>query len=73
VARILQLQLDENELKMLLVAVRQVKHTLSIAEAQSQAAGEPLDPKYQGVQESYDKLERKVQDAMETPQPFRIK
>ena len=34
--------LDENEIKMLLVAIRQVQHTFTIAEAQSVAAGEPL-------------------------------
>ena len=59
-ARTVALELDENELKLLLVAVRQVKHTFNIAEAQSRAAGEPLDPQYQPVQDLYDRLEQKL-------------
>jgi len=43
-------ELDANELKLLLVAILQVKHTFNIAEAQSRAAGEPLDPQYEPVQ-----------------------
>jgi len=35
-------QLDDNEIKMLVVAIRQVQHTFEIAEAQSMAAGEAL-------------------------------
>jgi hypothetical protein len=69
-------ELDENELKLLLVAVRQVKHTFNIAEAQSRAAGEPLDPEYQPVQDLYDRLERKLASQMpDAPpeKPFRIK
>ena len=31
-------QLDDNEIKMLLVAIRQVQHTFTIAEQQSTAA-----------------------------------
>ena len=70
------IELDENELKLLLVAVRQVKHTFNIAEAQSRAAGEPLDPEYQPVQDLYDRLERKLTARMsDAPpeKPFRIK
>lgn len=75
-ARTVTIELDENELKLLLVAVRQVRHTFNIAEAQSRAAGEPLDPEYQPVQDLYDRLERKL--AAEIPassaeKPFRIK
>ena len=55
-----RLELDETELKMLLVAVRQVKHTFTVAEAQSRAAGEPLDPQYEGIQERYERLEEKL-------------
>jgi hypothetical protein len=76
VARSVALELDENELKLLLVAVRQVKHTFNIAEAQSMAAGEPLDPEYQPVQDLYDSLERKLVALMAEPspeKPFRIK
>jgi hypothetical protein len=58
-------ELDANELKMLLVAIRQVKHTFNIAEAQSRAAGEPLDPQYEPVQEMYNQLERKFTDLMD--------
>ena len=58
-------ELDANELKLLLVAIRQVKHTFSIAEAQSRAAGEPLDPQYEPVQELYSQLERKFTDLMD--------
>jgi len=58
-------ELDANELKLLLVAIRQVKHTFNIAEAQSRAAGEPLDPQYEPVQEMYSQLERKFNDLLE--------
>jgi len=54
------LELDENEIKMLLVAIRQVQHTFTIAEAQSAAAGEPLTTDYQGVREAYERLQRKL-------------
>jgi hypothetical protein len=52
--------LDDNEIKLLLVAIRQVEHTFTIAEAQSLAAGEPLAADYQGVRESYQRLARKL-------------
>ena len=58
-------ELDANELKLLLVAIRQVKHTFNIAEAQSRAAGEALDPQYEPVQELYSQLERKFADLMD--------
>jgi hypothetical protein len=54
------LELDDNEIKMLLVAIRQVQHTFTIAEAQSAAAGEPLAADYEGVREAYQRLERKL-------------
>jgi hypothetical protein len=76
VARTVTVQLDENELKLLLVAIRQVKHTFNIAEAQSKAAGEPLDPEYQPVQDLYDSLERKLASLIPDTapeKPFRIK
>ena len=55
-------QLDDNEIKMLLVAIRQVQHTLTIAEAQSTAAGEPLATDYTGVQDAYEQLHRKLSE-----------
>jgi hypothetical protein len=58
-------ELDETEIKLLLVAIRQVEHTFTIAEAQSVAAGEPL-PDYQGVRESYQRLHRKLSMLDET-------
>jgi hypothetical protein len=75
-SRTVRIELDENELKLLLVAIRQVKHTFRIAEAQSREAGEPLDSEYQPVQDLYDRLERKL--AAQVPEasaekPFRIK
>jgi hypothetical protein len=76
VARTIPVELDENELKLLLVAIRQVKHTFSIAEAQSQAAGEPLDPQYQPLQDLYIRLEQKLSGLMgeaSPEKPFRIK
>jgi hypothetical protein len=76
VPQIVTVELDENELKLLLVAIRQVKHTFTIAEAQSREAGEPLDPQYQPVQDLYDRLEQKLAARIEggTPEkPFRIK
>jgi hypothetical protein len=53
-------ELSDSELKMLLVAVRQVKNTIQIAEEQSRQAGEPLSPEYDSVKESYDALEKKL-------------
>ena len=64
VAKTVAVELDANELKLLLVAIRQVKHTFNIAEAQSRAAGEPLDPQYEPVQELYNDLERRFTDLM---------
>jgi hypothetical protein len=61
------LQLDDNEIKMLLVAVRQVQHTFTIAEAQSSAAGEPLADDYDGVREAYERLQRKLAALGGTP------
>jgi hypothetical protein len=53
-------QLDDNELKMLLAAIRQVQHTFTIAEAQSVAAGEPLAADYENLREAYAQLHRKL-------------
>ena len=53
-------QLDDNEIKMLVVAIRQVQHTLSIAEAQSSAAGEPLAEDYESVRAAYERLHHKL-------------
>ena len=75
-AHTVTIELDENELKLLLVAVRQVKHTFNIAEAQSRAAGEPLDPEYEPVQDLYDRLEQKLAALIADPslqRPFRLK
>ena len=65
VAKTVAVELDANELKLLLAAIRQVKHTFAIAEAQSRAAGEPLDPQYEPIQEAYTQLERKFSDLLE--------
>jgi len=54
--------LDENEIKMLLVAIRQVQHTFVIAEAQSVAAGEPLAGDYEDLREAYVRLHDKLSD-----------
>lgn len=53
-------QLDDNEIKMLLVAIRQVQHTFAIAEQQSMAAGEPLAADYDSVRDAYMKLHDKL-------------
>lgn len=53
-------QLDENEIKMLLAAIRQVQHTFTIAEQQSVAAGEPLAADYETLREAYQRLHRKL-------------
>ena len=58
-------ELDANELKLLLAAIRQVRHTFAIADAQSRAAGEPLSDQYEPVQEAYNALERKFQELLE--------
>ena len=52
--------LDDNEIKMLVVAIRQVQHTFEIAEAQSMAAGEPLANDYESVREAYERLHHKL-------------
>ena len=52
--------LDENEIKMLLAAIRQVEHTFSIAEAQSRAAGEPLASDYDDLRQAYERLHQKL-------------
>jgi hypothetical protein len=65
VPKTVAVELDENELKMLLVAIRQVRHTFNIAEAQSRAAGEQLDTQYEPVQKLYGDLERKFVDLMD--------
>jgi hypothetical protein len=68
------LEVDENELKLLLAAVRQVQHTFTIAEQQSRAAGEPLDPQYRPVEEAYRALEQKLMSLIRPgEQPFRVK
>jgi hypothetical protein len=53
-------QLDDNEIKMLLVAIRQVQHTFTIAEQQSAAAGEPLAADYENLREAYLRLHDKL-------------
>jgi hypothetical protein len=55
-------QLDDNEIKMLLVAIRQVQHTFAIAEAQSAAAGEPVAGDYESVQQAYVRLHDKLSE-----------
>ena len=65
VSKTIPVKLDANELKLLLVAIRQVRHTFNIAEAQGRAAGEPLDPQYEPVQEAYNQLERKLEEMMQ--------
>ena len=55
-----RVELDDNEIKLLLVAIRQVAHTFTIAEAQSAAAGEPLLADYEGACEAYQRLHRKL-------------
>lgn len=52
--------LDDNEIKMLLAAIRQVQHTFTIAEQQSAAAGEPLAGDYENLREAYVRLHVKL-------------
>ena len=61
------LQLDDNEIKMLLVAIRQVQHTFTIAEAQSTAGGEPLADDYEAIREAYMRLHHKLEALAEPP------
>ena len=63
------IELDDTEIKLLLVAIRQGEHTFTVAEAQSVAAGEPLPGDYQGVRESYQRLHRKLSMLDETDEP----
>lgn len=69
-----RLDLDENEIKLLLAAIRQVRHTFTIAEAQSAAEGQPLGEEYLPVQEAYVRLHDRIAKLLETPpQPYRVK
>lgn len=52
--------LDDNEIKMLLVAIRQVQHTFAIADAQGPAGGEPVTGGYDSVREAYAELHSKL-------------
>ena len=63
--------LDENEIKMLLVAIRQVQHTFAIAEAQSAQAGEPLANDFEDVQEAYVRLHEKLSALVVGPRASR--
>jgi hypothetical protein len=76
VVRNYTVELDETEIKLLLVAVRQVRNTFDIAAAQSRAAGEPITADYEPVEELYNRLQQKL-SAILPPQPpdkpFRIK
>ena len=65
VAKTVPVELDANEVKLLLAAIRQVEHTFNIADAQSRAAGEQLDPHYELVQEQYKRLERIFRDLLD--------
>ena len=58
---------------MLLVAIRQVRHTFNVAEAQSQAAGEPLSGDYEGVREAYELLHRKLAELIGQDKPYIVK
>jgi hypothetical protein len=67
-------ELDDSEIKMLLVAIRQVQHTFNIAEAQSTAAGEPLATDYDSVREAYGRLYQKLSALADTGgKPFIVK
>jgi hypothetical protein len=63
------LELDDNEVKMLLVAIRQVQHTFSIAEAQSTAAGEPLVQDYDEIRQAYARLHQRIAGLADEPGP----
>lgn len=64
-AKTVPVELDANDIKLLLAAIRQVEHTFNIAEAQSRAAGEPIDPQYEVVQEQYQRLERTFKELLD--------
>jgi len=65
VSKTIPVKLDANELKLLLDAIRQVRHTFNISEAKSRAAVEPLASQYEPVQEAYNQLERKLEEMMQ--------
>jgi hypothetical protein len=67
------LDLDDNEIKMLLVAIRQVQHTFTIAETQGAAAGEDLTAEYQGVKDAYERLHRKLSALAGPARPLIVK
>lgn len=68
-------QLDDTEIKMLLVAIRQVQHTFTVAEAQSMAAGEALASDYENIRTAYERLQSKLAELMggEPAKPFVVK
>ncbi len=68
-----ELELDDNEIKMVLVAIRQVQHTFTIAETQSAAAGEPLTKDYEGVREAYERLQAKLARLIDPGKPHIVK
>jgi hypothetical protein len=68
-----RVELDDNEVKMLLVAIRQVRHTFNVAESQSIAAGEPLSAEYEGVREAYERLHRKLAELVGEDKPYIVK
>lgn len=72
-AKTYPLELDESELKMLLVAIRQVQNTFTIAETQSNAAGEPLPVDYTPIQEAYERLRAKLVAVLPPQAPYRVK
>ena len=74
--RTLSLELNENEVKLLIVAVRQVMNVFAIAESQSSAAGEPVTSEYEPLQDAYQELNKKLVDLLgpvPDEKPFRIK
>ena len=74
--RTFSLELNENEVKLLIVAVRQVMNVFAIAESQSSAAGEPVTSEYEPVQDAYQQLNQKLVDVLgpvPDDKPFRIK
>jgi hypothetical protein len=68
------LELDDAEIRLLMVAIRQVEHTFTIAERQSMEAGEPLAADYDDVRQAYERLYQKLSElAGEAGKPYLVK
>ena len=60
----MRVELSEDEIKMLLVAIRQVRNTFSIGQSQLKAEGKSLDPQYTELDSRYTRLHERLQNLL---------